>query len=244
MVPKRARSSSFHGLGVGATVERHSTAEQTAGVLREAILDGRLLPGTPLREVPLADELGVSRNSIREAVRILEGEYLVHYQMNRGSIVAEFSDEEIDDLFVAREFVELAGLHALQKLSRAKRGAYLEPFVERIEAAYASGDRTAAAAADEQFHTAIVAQTQNTRIMRWYEGLRKEMRLVLILSEQRRDELGRAGTQESRARNDHRALVKAIQGSEATGARALREHLADGAAELHRLRRLLRDSSS
>jgi predicted transcriptional regulator len=81
--------------GVGGTIERRSTAEQTAGVLRAAILAGRLLPGVPLRELPLAEELGVSRTSIREAVRILEGEHLVRYRMNRGAVVAELSDEEI-----------------------------------------------------------------------------------------------------------------------------------------------------
>jgi DNA-binding GntR family transcriptional regulator len=94
--PKRAGSGSLRGLGVGVAIQRHSTAEQTAAVLREAILEGRLTPGTPLRELPLADELNVSRNSIREAFRILEGEYLVPYKMNRGTVVAEFSDEKIE----------------------------------------------------------------------------------------------------------------------------------------------------
>ena len=238
---KRGRTGALDGLG--ATIKRHSTAEQVAGALRSAILEGRLLPGAPLRELPLAEELGVSRNSIREAVRILEGEYLVRYQMNRGAVVAELSDQEIDDLFAAREVIELAGVQRLQELTPKQRAAYLEPFVQQIEAANASGDVAAAAAADQEFHTAIVAQAGNAHLLRWHEGLRKELRLGLALAEQRRGDLGRTDTKASRNSNDHRALARAVQRSGPAGARALSAHLAEGAAELHRLRKLLRDTS-
>ncbi len=203
-----------------------------------------MLPGAPLRELPLADELGVSRNSVREAVRILEGEYLVRYRMNRGTVVAEFSEEEIDDLFAARAVIELAGARGLQELPPKERAAYLEQFVRDIEDANQSGDTAAAAAADEAFHTAIVAKAGNAHLLRWYEGLRNELRLALALAEQRRADLGRADTQASRERNDHRRLAKALQGSEQAGAKALSVHLADGATELRRLRKLLAQSSS
>jgi DNA-binding GntR family transcriptional regulator len=238
----RAPTGSLDGLG--ASIKRHSTAEQVAGVLRTAILEGRLLPGAPLREVSLAEELSVSRNSVREAVRILEGECLVRYQMNRGTTVAEFSDEEIDDLFAAREVIELAGARGLRELTPKQRAAYLEPWVRDIEAADDSADPIAVAAADEAFHTAIVTTAGNAHLLRWYEGLRNELRLALALAEQRRADLGRTDTQASRERNDHRRLAKALQGSEPAAARALSAHLADGAAELHRLRKLLGDSSS
>lgn len=230
-------NSSLNGLG--STIRRVSTAKQVADALRTAIVEGRLLPRTPLGELQLAAEFGVSRNSVREAVRILEGEYLVRYEMNRGAVVAEFTDEEIDDLFAAREVLELAGLHALQDATPKERAAYLEPFVREIEAASGRGDTVAAAAADEAFHTALVARTGNAHLMRWYVALRNELRLALVLSEQRRGELGRATTKASRDRNDHRRLARALGGSEHAAVEALSEHLKDGAAELHRLRKLL-----
>src|SRR5581483_3474572 len=111
--------------GLPGTIRRVSTAKQVAGALRTAILEGRLLPGTQLGEVQVAEGLGVSRNSVREAVRILEGEYLVRYEMNRGSVVAEFTDEEIDDLFAARAVLELAGVRALRSMPPKERTAYL-----------------------------------------------------------------------------------------------------------------------
>lgn len=238
----RSRAGSLDGLG--ASIKRHSTAEQVAAALRSAILEGRFLPGGALRELALAEELGVSRNSIREAVRILEGEYLVRYQMNRGTVVAEVSDEQIDDLFAAREVVELAGVRALQGMTPKQRAAYLEPFVREIEEANRRGDAAAVAAADEAFHTAIVAKTENAHLLRWYDGLRKELRLALALAEQRSGDLGRADTKARREGNDHRRLAKALQGSDQAAAKALCEHLADGAAELHRLRKLLGQSTT
>jgi DNA-binding GntR family transcriptional regulator len=223
----------------GLEIRRQSTAEQVAAAIRSAILEGKMAPGSPLREIPLAEELGVSRNSVREAIRILEGEHLVRYQMNRGTEVTGFSDEEIDDLFAAREILELAGLRALQTLPSKERAAALEPFVAAIETANANGDTDAAAQADRAFHTALVAAAGNEHLMRWYEGLRGELALALALAERRRGDLGRAETERSRELNDHRWLAKAIQGPEDVGIRRLKEHLAYGAAELHRLRKLL-----
>jgi DNA-binding GntR family transcriptional regulator len=227
------------GRSFGLEIRRQSTAEQVAAAIRSAILEGRLAPGSPLREVPLAEELGVSRNSLREAIRILEGEHLVRYQMNRGAAVADFSDQEIDDLFAAREILELAGLRALQTLPSKERAAALEPFVAAIETANSNGDTDAAAQADRAFHTALVAASGNEHLMRWYEGLRGELALALALAERRRGDLGRAETKRSRELNDHRRLAKAIQGPGDVGIRRLKEHLAYGAAELHQLRKLL-----
>ena len=225
--------------GLGANIRRVSTAKQVAEALRSAILDGQLLPGMSLGEVQLAQQLGVSRSSVREAVRILEGEYLVRYEMNRGTVIAEFTDDEINDLFVAREALELAGLASLQSLKPRERSAYLEPLVVAIEAATTRGDTAAIAAADEAFHTALVALTGNDHFTRWYAGLRNELRLALVLSEQRASELGRARSKESRDLNDHRKLARTLQRTGPGAAKALSEHLRDGAGELHRLRKLL-----
>ena len=58
-------------------IHRVSVADQVAGILRQRILDGELRPGSALPEIPLANSLGVSRNTMREAVRILSLEGLL-----------------------------------------------------------------------------------------------------------------------------------------------------------------------
>jgi DNA-binding transcriptional MocR family regulator len=65
-------------------IHRVSIADQVASVLRQRILDGELRPGTPLQELSLAASLGVSRNTMREALRILALEGLLHRNLHRG----------------------------------------------------------------------------------------------------------------------------------------------------------------
>ena len=99
--------------GLGAAIQRQSTTEQAAAALRDAILTGKIPPGTPLREVALAAELGVSRNTVREAARLLGGEGLVRHQMNRGIVVAEITAADVRDIYAARAAVEAAAAEAL-----------------------------------------------------------------------------------------------------------------------------------
>src|SRR5262249_60603421 len=87
--------------GLGATIQRQSATGQAAAAIRDAILSGRIPPGTPLREAALATELSVSRNTIREAARILESEGLVRYQMNRGILVAELAADDVRAIYAA-----------------------------------------------------------------------------------------------------------------------------------------------
>lgn len=76
--------------------------------LREAIISGRLAPGTPLVQEKLANEFGVSRVPVREALRILASENLVHLESHRGAIVADLSLSELDELYTIIWSVEFA----------------------------------------------------------------------------------------------------------------------------------------
>ena len=71
-----------------ATVERRSTTEQVLQELRAAIIDGRIGPRAPLREVALAEAFGTGRSAIREALSALGQEGLVVSELNRGTWVA------------------------------------------------------------------------------------------------------------------------------------------------------------
>ena len=72
-------------------IDRLSVADQVASILRQKILNGELRPGTPLQEVPLAASLGVSRNTMREATRILSLENLLKRSIHRGVAVSRRS---------------------------------------------------------------------------------------------------------------------------------------------------------
>ncbi len=169
--------------GLGATIQRQSTTGQVAAALRDAILSGGIPPGTPLREAALASELAVSRNTIREAARILEGESLVRYQMNRGIVVAEITADDVRDIYAARSAVEMAGLDALVASRDPVSYEKLADLVERIEDAFAGGDAAAVAENDRLFHAALVSAAGSPRLSRFHARLRQEQRLALTLAE-------------------------------------------------------------
>src|SRR6476661_7095573 len=70
-------------------IHRVSVADQVAGILRQRILEGELRPGAALMEIPLASSLGVSRNTMRDAMRILSLEGLLKRNIHRGVLVSQ-----------------------------------------------------------------------------------------------------------------------------------------------------------
>jgi len=218
--------------GLGVTIQRQSTSEQAAAAVREAILSGRIPPGTPLREAALAAELGVSRNTIREAARVLGSEGLVRHQMNRGISVADITGRDVGDIYAARAALEVAGVEALTSHRDPAVYRKLADLVGKIEHAFARGDAAAVLDGDRLFHATLVAATGSPRLCRFHAQLQQEQRLALSLAEGSSRELGRTA-------DDHRELLDALRGEPARAKARLTAHLRAGATELQRLRELL-----
>ena len=79
---------------------------RAAALIRGMIFDGDLLPGEKLRQVELAERIGVSRSPLREALRTLESEGLLAYEMNRGYMVARLEPSEVAELYHMRALLE------------------------------------------------------------------------------------------------------------------------------------------
>ncbi len=90
----------------GSGPERSSTPEWIAGTLRRAITDGRCPPGSRLREERIAGAMNVSRNSVREAFRLLVHERLLVYELNKGVFVRTLSAADVVDLYRIRRLLE------------------------------------------------------------------------------------------------------------------------------------------
>ena len=217
----------------GVTIERRSSQEQVANALREAIFNGVLLPGTPLREASLSEELGVSRNTIREACRVLAAEGLVRYEMNRGVEVIELTDTDIDQLYHAREVLEGAGVAALLAFPAVQAEAVYQRLAALVQRLEQTDDVNDALDADRLFHATLAVAAGNPRLTHMHAAIQQELRLALTLAERSTAELGRSG-------DDHFRLLEAITSGERRKAlNALHDHLGAGAAELHRLRTLV-----
>jgi len=109
-------------------VSRKSTAERVAGVLRKRIAEGYFLPAGRLSEQDIGNALGVSRNTLREAFRLLTHERLLVHELNRGVFVRVVTVEDLDDIYRVRTLVECAAVRGLGE------GPYAAGTAEAIEA--------------------------------------------------------------------------------------------------------------
>lgn len=198
----------------GFRVARTSTADQVAGALRDALLRGELKPGSRVRESVLAGELGVSRNTIREAMRILEQGGLIRHEVNRGAVVRTMEIAEVEDLYRVRELLERSAVDAV---TRRTDLAGVEAALEELREAFFAGDVERAVDRDLAFHAAIVALLASPHIDGFFADLRHELRFCLaVLSiedreTERPDELV----------EQHAAMLGALQDHDRRGAKAL-----------------------
>jgi DNA-binding GntR family transcriptional regulator len=93
-----------------ALLDRTGTAERVAGVLRDRITEGYFPPGTRLSEEAIGAALGISRNTLREAFRLLSHERLLVHELNRGVFVRVLTAEDVIDLYRVRRLVECAAV--------------------------------------------------------------------------------------------------------------------------------------
>lgn len=154
------------------SLHRVSTAEAVADALVGLIVSGALPAGEPLRESSLATKLGVSRNSLREAIRLLERSRLVKYEIHRGAIVSTPTLEDLDDLYRTRRQLELSGV----------RCEPTEAQLERLSQAFDELTRTSEhqqaepiVAADLALHQAIVDLLGSERMSSFYRQIGKEL---------------------------------------------------------------------
>jgi DNA-binding GntR family transcriptional regulator len=131
-----------------------------------AIREGEHAPGARLKEVELAEQLGMSRTPIREAFRQLERDGVVTIVPNRGAIVRELTAEEIEDVYALRAVLE--GFCAARAATRMDAGgiAHLDELTDELERRCAAdGDESAALIRiNAAFHAAITEASGNGRV--------------------------------------------------------------------------------
>lgn len=198
-------------------LDRQSTPSQITNALEAEILDGSLKPGERLREAKLAEAFSVSRNSVREALRVLERKGLVRHVPHRGAEVIKLTEEDVDDLYRVRTVLEREGL---TKVAGPEARALLMDEVEGIEAAAREGDTAALLEHDLAFHRILVQQIGSPRLDALYVTLQRELRLALL-------HLDSADPDPTMAQvEDHREIVEAVQAGQVEKAdRALTQHL-------------------
>jgi DNA-binding GntR family transcriptional regulator len=158
-------------------VRRESTAEQVAAALRGLIVAGTITPGTHLSEGPVSQQLGVSRNTVREALQILVSQGLVRREIHRGAYVSELDADDVRDLFRVRRLVELA---AVRELSVS--GGDLSELEEQLAAIAAAPTAAEVRTAEVQFWQTLVELVHSERFGALHASVATELQLSVALA--------------------------------------------------------------
>lgn len=207
------------------SVEHSSTVDRVADELRRALFDGEVETGTALREVALAEAMGVARSTIREALAVLVAEGLAVREPNRGVHVTEPDPDAIEDVCRARLVLETAGVRRWADASEAARDA-VRRALETFASSAASASPAEFAALHLAFHASLVGLTESPRLVAQAESLYTEIRLALA-------HVDRLRRNQAELVESHRLLVRLLeQGRIDETVTELERHIEDGARSM------------
>jgi DNA-binding GntR family transcriptional regulator len=196
--------------------------EDVAERLRAQIFAHELEPGSWLDEQSLAQQFGISRTPMREAIKVLASEGLVTTKMNRGAYVTEVDRRDLEQIFTILSLLEGQAAKETALKATEDQLTQLDNLHHRLEKAAADRDLEQFFEVNVKFHELI----QDIAGNKWMNGVIADLRKVLKL--QRRDSLSRTGRLQN-SLIEHREILQAILKRDAISAEALmRKHLAQG----------------
>lgn len=203
--------------------------QEVAERLRQRIFAHELTPGTWIDEQKLAEQYGISRTPLREALKVLASEGLVELKPRRGCYVTEISRQDLDDIFPLMAMLE--GRCAADAVKRAKAADIkdLRAIHERLEAAAREGRIDAFFEANQEFHRKIQELANN----RWLLSVIQDLRKVLKLS--RLHSLSLEGRLQQ-SLEEHRGIMAAFEaGDVARAEKGMHDHLLYGREALAKM---------
>jgi len=207
-----------------ATIIPRALYEEVAERLRQRIFNRELEPGSWIDELKIADELGISRTPMREALKVLAAEGLITMKVRRGAYVTEVSDKDLSDVYHLLSLLEADAVAVVAERASEAQLAELEQLHQELEAAAREPERLRERffQINERFHMRLLDIADN----RWRDQMVSDLRKVMKLN--RHNSLLKTGrVQESLL--EHRAILAALQARDpALAARRMREHFDNG----------------
>ena len=194
--------------------------EEVAELLRQRIFRRELQPGSWIDELKIAEEYGISRTPLREALKVLAAEGLVTMKVRRGAYVTEVSEKDLANVYHLLGLLEADAAGVVARTASAEQLAELR--VLHAELAAAAGDRDRFFELNERFHLRLLEIADN----RWRDQMVADLRKVMKLN--RHNSLFKSGRmQESLA--EHQRILDALLARDAEAAQArMREHFTNG----------------
>lgn len=213
--------SPFHP--VDARTLRQSVTE----AIRQVILQGDLLPGAQVNQAQIAEQLGVSRGPVREALGQLEEEGLIKNVPYKGTYVTEITGDYISELYSIRRVIETFAVQEATRRATADDLAELRTILEAMYAAADHDDMTSMGTLDIQFHYLICRSAHHSMLLQQWKSIEMGVRRCLTLRHRiYRSSADVIGT--------HPDILAAIEAGEAERACAiLSAHIAEAGEQLY-----------
>lgn len=194
--------------------------EEVAELLRQRIFRRELQPGSWIDEVKLAQEYGISRTPLREALKVLAAEGLVTIKVRRGAYVTEVSERDLAEVYHLLALLESDAAAVVAGQASEAELKQLQDLHRELESAVEDRDRFFAV--NERFHMRLLDLAGN----RWRNQMVADLRKVMKLN--RQHSLLKSGRiEESLA--EHAALMESLARREPEAARArMQEHFRNG----------------
>ena len=194
--------------------------EEVAEQLRQRIFRRELEPGSWIDELKIAEEFGISRTPLREALKVLAAEGLVTMKVRRGAYVTEMSEKDLRDVYHLLSLLESDAAGVVAERATDAQLKTLQDLHTELEAAVA--DREQFFAINERFHMHLLEMADN----RWRSQMVADLRKVMKLN--RHNSLFKQGRIED-SLGEHRAILAAMVARDAKGtALAMQAHFAQG----------------
>lgn len=194
--------------------------EEVAEQLRQRIFRRELEPGSWIDELKIAEEFGISRTPLREALKVLAAEGLVTMKVRRGAYVTEMSEKDLRDVYHLLSLLESDAAGVVAERATPEQQQTLRDLHAELESA--AGNRETFFSVNERFHMALLDMADN----RWRSQMVADLRKVMKLN--RHNSLFKQGRIED-SLSEHRAILDAMLARDPEGTRrAMQAHFAQG----------------
>jgi DNA-binding GntR family transcriptional regulator len=191
--------------------------EAVCETLRDAIRKGILEPGERLMEVQLADELGISRTPVREAIRKLEQEGYVIMMPRRGTYVSDISTNDVKEIFEIRSALESLATGLAARRIEPEELETLQNLLIEIEGYIKKNDIEKIVETDIKFHGLLYKVSRNERLVNIISNLKEQLARFRTLSMSYPGRL-------QETLEEHSEMVEAIANGDVSAARDAAEH--------------------
>jgi DNA-binding GntR family transcriptional regulator len=198
--------------------------EEVAELLRQRIFRRELAPGSWIDELKIAEDYGISRTPLREALKVLAAEGLITMKVRRGAYVTEVSEKDLTDVYHLLSLLESDAAGVVASQASAEQLSELQALHAKLEVAARPGlqNREKFFEVNERFHMRLLEIADN----RWRSQMAADLRKVMKLN--RHNSLLKSGRIDE-SLQEHQAIMAALVARDAQATvQRMREHFANG----------------